>query len=337
MHRVNSSPVDRTDSNSASVTPADLLRVAVAVAETAAEHVRVRRPEVFGVMGARVHGDDGQSVRAKSTPTDPVTVVDTEAEQLIRGLLAELRPQDAVLGEEGGGARDVPEGVRWVVRSDRRDGQLPLRNPAYSVSVAAQIDGVSVAGAVVDVAARVTYSAAKGEGARFVDSGAPDAVVEGNAVVQPITDASSALLATGFGYGVERRRAQGKLIAALLPHVRDIRRVGSAALDLCMVASGRVDAHFEHGLNPWDWAAGALIASEAGARVHLPGPDVGGASGEVVLAMAPRHRRRARGRHAVGGGVRADTVIAKVSSAPCGPRRGARCRAAPARPRQPDP
>ncbi len=287
MHRVNSSPVDRTDSNSASVTPADLLRVAVAVAETAAEHVRVRRPEVFGVMGARVHGDDGQSVRAKSTPTDPVTVVDTEAEQLIRGLLAERRPQDAVLGEEGGGARDVPEGVRWVV--DPIDGTVNFLYgiPAYSVSVAAQIDGVSVAGAVVDVAARVTYSAAKGEGARFVDSGAPDAVVEGTLSCNPITDASSALLATGFGYGVERRRAQGKLIAALLPHVRDIRRVGSAALDLCMVASGRVDAHFEHGLNPWDWAAGALIASEAGARVHLPGPDVGGASGEVVLAMAP--------------------------------------------------
>lgn len=121
MHRVNSSPVDRTDSNSASVTPADLLRVAVAVAETAAEHVRVRRPEVFGVMGARVHGDDGQSVRAKSTPTDPVTVVDTEAEQLIRGLLAELRPQDAVLGEEGGGARDVPEGCGgWSIRSTGR-------------------------------------------------------------------------------------------------------------------------------------------------------------------------------------------------------------------------
>ncbi|NKS66481.1 inositol monophosphatase, partial [Rhodococcus hoagii] len=90
-----------------------------------------------------------------------------------------------------------------------------------------------------------------------------------------------------FGYGVERRRAQGKLIAALAPACARHPPRGSAALDLCMVASGRVDAHFEHGLNPWDWAAGALIASEAGARVHLPGPDVGGASGEVVLAVAP--------------------------------------------------
>ena len=95
------------------------------------------------------------------------------------------------------------------------------------------------------------------------------------------------LLATGFAYDAGRRRAQGRLVAELLPHVRDIRRVGSAALDLCMVAAGRVDAHFEHGLNPWDWAAGALIAREAGARVHLPAADTRSAAGEVVIAMAP--------------------------------------------------
>jgi len=287
MHRANSPSAETTDTDPTSTDPVDLLRVAVAVAEAAADHVRTRRPEVFGVMGARVHGSDGQSVRAKSTPTDPVTVVDTEAEHLIRAHLSELRPHDAVLGEEGGGDRDVPAGVRWVV--DPIDGTVNFLYgiPAYSVSVAAQIDGVSVAGAVVDVAARVTYSAAKGEGARFVDSSAPDGVVEGTLSCNPVTDTPSVLLATGFGYGTERRRAQGRLIGELLPHVRDIRRMGSAALDLCMVASGRVDAHFEHGLNPWDWAAGALVASEAGARVHLPGPEVGGASGEVVVAMAP--------------------------------------------------
>ncbi|WP_107985453.1 inositol monophosphatase family protein [Rhodococcus sp. OK519] len=280
------SPTSSSDPTPASVAPADLRRVAVTIAEAAAEHVRSRRPEVFGVMGAELRADDGQSVRAKSTPTDPVTVVDTEAEQLIRARLSELRPHDAILGEEGGGAHGVA-GIRWVV--DPIDGTVNFLYgiPAYSVSVAAQIDGVSVAGAVVDVAARVTYSAAAGDGARFVDSSSPDGVVEGALSCNPITDASSTLLATGFGYDAERRRAQGRLIGELLPHVRDIRRVGSAALDLCMVASGRVDAHFEHGLNPWDWAAGALIAIEAGARVHVPGPDVRGASGEVVVAMAP--------------------------------------------------
>ncbi|WP_433612445.1 inositol monophosphatase family protein [Prescottella agglutinans] len=265
-----------------STDPRVLRDIAVTVAEAAAALVRVRRPEVFGVMGAELHATDGGSVQAKSTPTDPVTVVDTEAEQLIRARLAELRPHDAVLGEEGGGEVGV-EGTRWVV--DPIDGTVNFLYgiPAYSVSVAAQIDGVSVAGAVVDVAGGVTYSAVLGGGAAFTDANGGTGVLSCN----PVTDASFTLLATGFGYSAPRRRAQGRIIGELLPHVRDIRRVGSAALDLCMVASGRVDAHFEHGLNPWDWAAGALIATEAGARVHLPAPDTRSAAGEVVIAMAP--------------------------------------------------
>lgn len=262
--------------------PGVLRDVAVTVAEAAAALVRRRRPEVFGVMGAQPSVDDGAAVRSKSTPTDPVTVVDTEAEQLIRARLAELRPDDAILGEEGGGT-DVVAGVRWVV--DPIDGTVNFLYglPAYAVSVAAQVDGVSVAGAVVDVAAGVTYSAAAGAGATFAAADGTSGVLSCN----PVTDAALTLLATGFAYDAGRRREQGRLIAALLPHVRDIRRVGSAALDLCMVASGRVDAHFEHGLNPWDWAAGALIASEAGARVYLPAPDTRGEAGEVVVAMAP--------------------------------------------------
>ena len=95
------------------------------------------------------------------------------------------------------------------------------------------------------------------------------------------------LLATGFGYAPARRQRQGELIAALLPRVRDIRRIGSAALDLCMVAAGRVDAHFEHGLSPWDWAAGSLIAEEAGAVVMLPSPESTSADGDVTVAAAP--------------------------------------------------
>ncbi|WP_430332198.1 inositol monophosphatase family protein [Rhodococcus sp. ACT016] len=267
---------------STSTDPRVLRDIAVTVAEAAAALVRARRPEVFGVMGAEVHAADGGSVQAKSTPTDPVTVVDTEAEHLIRARLAGLRPHDAVLGEEGGGEAGVA-GIRWIV--DPIDGTVNFLYgiPAYSVSVAAQIDGVSVAGAVVDVAAGVTYSAVQGGGAGFTDAEGNTGVLSCN----PVTDASFTLLATGFGYSAQRRRAQGRLIGELLPHVRDIRRVGSAALDLCMVASGRVDAHFEHGLNPWDWAAGALIATEAGARVHLPAPDTRSAAGEVVIAMAP--------------------------------------------------
>ncbi|RVW03971.1 inositol monophosphatase family protein [Rhodococcus xishaensis] len=263
-------------------TPGALREVAVTVAEAAAALVRARRPEVFGVMGAQVHAGADDSVHSKSTPTDPVTVVDTEAEQLIRTRLAELRPHDRILGEEGGGEKGVG-GTRWVV--DPIDGTVNFLYgiPAYSVSVAAQVDGVSVAGAVVDVPGGITYSAAAGEGATFTDADGRSGVLSCN----PVTDSSLALLATGFAYSAERRSAQGRLLGKVLPHVRDIRRVGSAALDLCMVASGLVDAHFEHGLNPWDWAAGALIASEAGARVHVPAPDTRGAAGEVVTAMAP--------------------------------------------------
>ncbi|WP_070378328.1 inositol monophosphatase family protein [Rhodococcus sp. WMMA185] len=263
-------------------TEAQRLRdVAVAVAQEAAAHVRSRRPEVFGTVGKVVA--HGSSVASKSTPTDPVTVVDTESEQLIRDRLATLRPGDAILGEETGGAGDSVAGLRWVV--DPIDGTVNFLYgvPTYAVSVAAQIDGVSVAGAVVDVAAQATYAAARGYGATLT-------TVEGRIGglrCNPVTDVSMALLATGFGYGTARRKAQGALIGEILPRVRDIRRIGSASLDLCMVASGRADAYFEHGLGPWDWAAGSLIATEAGARVRIPSPRSSSADGDLVVAAAP--------------------------------------------------
>lgn len=255
--------------------------VAIHAARTAADHVRMRRPQVFGDGS---HADRAGSVRAKSTPTDPVTVVDTETEQLLRGLLARLRPSDAILGEEeGDGGRDAVDGVRWVL--DPIDGTVNFMYgiPAYAVSVACQIDGVSVAGAVVDVARDLVYSAARGHGAELLGA---DGTRERLRCSQ-VTELSMTLLATGFGYGARRRAAQGAIIAELLPRVRDIRRVGSAALDLCMVAAGAVDAHFEHGLSPWDWAAGSLIASEAGAVVELPAADSTSAQGAVTVAMAP--------------------------------------------------
>jgi myo-inositol-1(or 4)-monophosphatase len=156
--------------------------------------------------------------------------------------------------------------------------------PAYSVSVAAQVRGQSVAGAVADVTSGDVYSAALGAGAHVRQLGRAGA--SRPLRCSGVTDLSMALLGTGFGYSQARRAAQAQLFARLLPVVRDVRRIGSAALDLCMVAAGRLDAHYEHGLHVWDWAAGALIAAEAGAVVTLP--PAGGAHGAgLCLAAAP--------------------------------------------------
>ncbi|MGO8937121.1 MAG: inositol monophosphatase family protein [Mycobacterium sp.] len=265
--------------------PARLRSVAEALAAEAAEFVRCRRAEVFGA-----HADPaGGVVRAKSTPTDPVTVVDTETERLLRDRLAQLRPGDPILGEEGGGPADPAATaagvVTWVL--DPIDGTVNFVYgiPAYSVSVAAQVGGVSVAGAVADVVAGAVYSAASGLGAHVTDEHGIHAL--------RCTDAdqlSMALLGTGFGYSQRRRATQAALLAQIVPVVRDVRRIGSAALDLCMVAAGRLDAYYEHGLQVWDRAAGALIAAEAGARVVQPaqhGPAYGADVAELVVAAAP--------------------------------------------------
>ncbi|MGQ4614963.1 inositol monophosphatase family protein [Nocardia sp. R7R-8] len=260
---------------------ADLRRIAVDIAETAAAHVRTRRPEVFGPAGVPAEG----AVRSKSHETDPVTIVDTETEELIRKLLAEQRPGDPILGEEGGGSIDDAgaDTVHWVV--DPIDGTVNFLYglPGYAVSVAAMRGGRSVAGAVVDVARAATYSAGLGLGALRVDA---DGVVE-HLNCTPVESVAMSLVATGFAYGRHRRSRQAELVAQVLPHVRDIRRFGAAALDLCHVAAGRVDAYYEHGLNAWDWGAGALIAAEAGARLTLPPATAPGADGDLVVAAAP--------------------------------------------------
>ncbi|WP_063043605.1 inositol monophosphatase family protein [Nocardia pseudovaccinii] len=259
---------------------AELRRIAVQLAETAAAHVRSRRPEVFGPEGAR----DGV-VQAKGHPTDPVTIVDTETEDLIRRLLDEARPGDPILGEEGGGSLAGGDGdtVHWVV--DPIDGTVNFLYgiPGYAISVAAMRDGQPVAGAVVDVARAATYSAGLRMGATKVTG---DGAVE-HLRCTPVRSAAMALVATGFAYGKHRRARQAELIAQILPEIRDIRRLGAAALDLCFVAEGRVDAYYEHGLNAWDWAAGALIAAEAGAALRLPAATSPGAAGELVVAAAP--------------------------------------------------
>ncbi|BBX93166.1 inositol monophosphatase [Mycolicibacterium boenickei] len=251
--------------------------VAEQLATEAAEFVMRRRAEVFSSDGAAVR-DDGRTVRAKSTPTDPVTIVDTETERWLRERLAVLRPGEAILGEEEGGRRDGRRGLSWVL--DPIDGTVNFVYgiPAYAVSVAAQYDGRSVAGAVANVPAGEVYSAALGHGAEVVRDGVRSALR-----CSGVDDLSMALLGTGFAYDPGRRVRQAAVLAQVLPAVRDIRRIGSCALDLCMVAAGRLDAYYEEGVQVWDWAAAALIAAEAGATVWLPTA----ADAEYVAASAP--------------------------------------------------
>jgi myo-inositol-1(or 4)-monophosphatase len=258
--------------------PQELRAVAELLAAEAAAFVRRRRAEIFSVPA----GPAAAQVRTKSSPTDPVTIVDTETEQLIRHRLAELRPGEPILGEEGGGEAGDSGAVRWVV--DPIDGTVNFVYgiPAYSVSIAAQLNGRSVAGAVADVVSGDVYSAGIGLGAHVLADG-----VRSPLRCSGVDDLSMALLGTGFGYEPSRRAAQAALLARMLPVVRDVRRIGSAALDLCMVAAGRLDAQYEHGLSVWDWAAGALIAAEAGAVLVLPEPDEPGTTGGLVLVAAP--------------------------------------------------
>jgi myo-inositol-1(or 4)-monophosphatase len=257
---------------------AELRVVAEELASEAAAFVRRRRPEVFGQNTRSDVGDP--AVRSKSTRTDPVTIVDTESERLLRDRLAELRPGEPVLGEEGGGPVEEQDhgtgSITWVL--DPIDGTVNFVYgiPAYAVSVAAQVDGVSVAGAVADVTGECVYSAAPGLGAHVVDAKGERRSLHCN----EIHDIALALVGTGFGYAPKRRALQAAVLRGVLPAVRDVRRIGSAALDLCMVAAGRLDAHYEHGLHVWDWAAGALIAAEAGAVVHQP------VAGDDTLTMA---------------------------------------------------
>jgi myo-inositol-1(or 4)-monophosphatase len=236
--------------------PAELLALAVDVAREAAALV------------ARGRATAGDHVAVKSSSVDVVTAVDTDSERLIVDRLTRARPGDGVLGEEGA-ARAGTSGVRWVV--DPIDGTVNFLYgvPAYAVSIAAEVDGVVCAGVVLNAATGELFTATSGGGAHL-SSPQLEAPVRLTGNAPPSLEQT--LVATGFGYGVEQRRAQGAVVARLLPQVRDIRRFGSAALDLCAAAAGRVDAYYELHLNRWDHAAGALVAAEAGLVVTgLPG------------------------------------------------------------------
>jgi myo-inositol-1(or 4)-monophosphatase len=249
--------------------PRALLDLAVATAREAA------------VLVARGRATAGEDVDVKSSPVDVVTAVDTASEQLIVGRLLAARPGDGVLGEEGAD-REGTSGVRWVI--DPIDGTVNFLYdlPAYAVSIAAEVAGEVVAGVVLNVANGELFTATRGGGAHFSSPARPEPVrLTGS---RPAS-LEQTLVATGFGYRVEQRRAQGAVVAALLPRVRDIRRFGSAALDLCAAAMGRTDAYYELNLNPWDHAAGALVAAEAGLVVTgLPGSPF---AEPMAIAAAP--------------------------------------------------
>jgi myo-inositol-1(or 4)-monophosphatase len=249
--------------------PASLLALAVDTAREAADLV----------AGGRASA--GEQVDVKSSSVDVVTAVDKASERLIVDRLLAARPDDAVLGEEGA-SRKGGSGVRWVV--DPIDGTVNFLYdlPAYAVSIAAEVDGVVRAGAVLNVATGDLFTATSGGGAWLSTPSRPDPVrLQGNAPAS----LEHTLVGTGFGYQQEQRRAQGAVVAQLLPRVRDIRRFGSAALDLCAVAAGRLDAYYELHLNPWDHAAGALVAAEAGQVVTgLPGRPF---AGPMAIVAAP--------------------------------------------------
>jgi myo-inositol-1(or 4)-monophosphatase len=209
----------------------------------------------------------------KTSPTDIVTEMDTAAERLIVDRLLAARPQDGVLGEEGASGEGT-SGVRWVI--DPIDGTVNYLYdlPAWAVSIAAEVDGAAVAGVVHVPPLGETWTATRGGGAYRTEDIIGDHATRDHATGDgvPVRCADEvrvdrALVATGFGYDAGRRGSQAEVLRGVLPNVRDVRRMGSAAIDLCHVAGGRVDAYYERGVQRWDVAAAALIATEAGAVV----------------------------------------------------------------------
>ncbi|GAA0897564.1 inositol monophosphatase family protein [Virgisporangium aurantiacum] len=246
--------------------PNELLAVAVSIVRSAAELARTLRAQGIG------------EVSTKSTPTDVVTAADRAVERHVIEFLHETRPDDAVLGEETGqtGEMVAPSAVRWIL--DPIDGTVNYLYglPQYAVSLGAEVGGQVVAGVVRNPATGDEWTATLGGGAWRAGR---------RLACSTVTDLGQALVGTGFGYDPARRAHQATVVAALLPRVRDIRRFGAASIDLCLTAEGSLDAYFEKGLNPWDSAAGGLVATEAGALVTglngaPPGPG-------FVLAAPP--------------------------------------------------
>jgi myo-inositol-1(or 4)-monophosphatase len=242
---------------------AGLLSLALEAARLAGALLRDGRP------------DDLTVAATKSSPVDVVTEMDIAAEKLITGFLSERRPDDGFLGEEGASSAGS-SGVRWVI--DPLDGTVNYLYglPTWAVSIAAERDGERLVGVVEIPMRRETFRAVLGGGA-FVN----DRPVAG----RPAPPLEHALVSTGFNYVTTVRTHQADVAQLLIPQLRDIRRGGSAAVDLCDVAAGRLDGYYERGLHPWDLAAGDLIAREAGALTGgRPGAP---ADGDLTVAAAP--------------------------------------------------
>jgi myo-inositol-1(or 4)-monophosphatase len=251
----------------------ELADLALSAARAAAELVRER---------ARGHVTVAAT---KSSDVDVVTEADRASEALIRDHLRAARPSDAFLGEESLGEEgdDVASdtGVRWIV--DPIDGTVNFLYgiPQYAVSIAAERDGEVVAGVVLDVQGRTEYVG------RLADGQDPEtATRDGEPVaVRGPAPMAQRLVATGFSYDRRVRVLQAEAVTRLLPLVRDVRRLGSCALDLCLVADGRLDAYVEEGVNLWDHAAAGLIARIAGARTLV----VEGVGGMDLMVCGPAH------------------------------------------------
>ncbi|MBM4410902.1 MAG: inositol monophosphatase [Chloroflexi bacterium] len=241
--------------------------LAVAVAE-----------EAGALLLAHLHGE--RTIDSKTSPTDAVTEMDRAAEALIVQRLLAARPDDGLLGEEGA-SRTGASGVRWVI--DPLDGTVNYlyRRAAFGVSVAAELDGRPVAGVVVDPQRGETFHAWRGGGAWL------------NGMRIRTSDVAAldlALVGTGFDYMAEHRRRQAAMLAEVVHVVRDIRRAGSAALDMCAVACGRLDAYYERGPHWWDAAAGSLIVHEEGGvaeALHPPVLPEGAWAIDTWIAAAP--------------------------------------------------
>ncbi|MPZ71837.1 MAG: inositol monophosphatase [Nitriliruptorales bacterium] len=223
----------------------------------------LRMAHQAGAALADRRGDAGK-VTYKTTATDPVSEADQASERLITTALLAERPQDGILGEEGAD-REGASGLRWIV--DPLDGTVNYLYgiPAWSISIACADDDGAVVGVVHQPLTGAVYSAVRGAGS-FLDGV--------RLTVNDPVPLERALVATGFSYDAGDRRRQAAVLASLLPQVRDVRRLGSAALDLCMVAGGMVDAYYEDTTAIWDRAAGALIAAEAGAAVRTYGDGI---------------------------------------------------------------
>ena len=223
-------------------------------------HAALQAAQAAASLLADTVGRPRSNVEVKSSATDMVSEVDRGAEELVTGILAELRRDDGLLGEEGT-SKPGSTGIRWVV--DPLDGttNFLFGIPQFSVSIAAEIDERPVVGVVIDPSRSETWAARLGGGARC--NGVPCRVAAGRSTL------ATALVATGFGYQAERRAWQARVAATVIPRVRDLRRFGSAALDLCWAAGGRIDAYYEWGLKPWDLSAGRLICTEAGGQVEI--------------------------------------------------------------------